>query len=80
MLKFKRINIVSGSTDFPVGNTDALRRTRSECVVKACAEALTSVKETVEPDPELAVRYEDRYNRFRQIYPELKDLFQQLKV
>jgi hypothetical protein len=34
---------VSGSTDFPVGNTDALRRTRSEFVVKACAEALISM-------------------------------------
>ena len=43
--------------------------------VKACADALVSVRETVEPDPEIAARYEKQYQNFRQIYPTLKDLF-----
>ena len=47
--------------------------------VKACAAALTSVKETVEPDPELAALYEERYSQFRQIYPSMRELFQKLK-
>ena len=47
--------------------------------VKACAAVLTSVKETIEPDPDLAALYEERYSRFRQIYPEMKDLFQKIK-
>lgn len=42
-LKYKRINLVGGSTSFPVGDTDALRRTRSESVLKACADALISM-------------------------------------
>ena len=43
--------------------------------VKACADALVSVRETVEPDPEIAARYEKQYQNFKQIYPTLKDLF-----
>ena len=43
--------------------------------VKACADALVSVRETVEPDPEIAARYEKQYRNFKQIYPTLKDLF-----
>lgn len=30
--RFKRIDLLAGSEDFPVGDTDALRRTRSESV------------------------------------------------
>ena len=43
--------------------------------VKACADALVSVRETVEPDPEIAARYEKQDQNFKQIYPTLKDLF-----
>ena len=43
--------------------------------VKACADALVSVREAVEPDPEIAARYEKQYQNFKQIYPTLKDLF-----
>ena len=46
--------------------------------VAACAEALTGVKETIEPDPALSSLYEERYNKFRQIYPGIKDLFLKL--
>ena len=47
--------------------------------VKACADALVTVRETVQPDPEIAARYEKRYQYFKQIYPTLKDLFAQLQ-
>ena len=47
--------------------------------VKACADALVTVRQTVQPDPEIAQRYEARYQYFKQIYPTLKDLFAQLQ-
>ena len=39
---------------------------------------LTKVKETVEPDAELAARYEAKYQKFKKIYPSCKELFAQL--
>ena len=47
--------------------------------VAACAEQLVRVRETVEPDPALAARYEERYQKFRKIYPAMKKLFQEVK-
>ena len=47
--------------------------------VKACADALVTVRETVQPDPEIAARYEKQYRRFRDIYPTLKPLFAKLQ-
>lgn len=38
--KFKRFSVTAGDSDFPTGDTDALRRTRSETVVSKCAQAL----------------------------------------
>lgn len=46
--------------------------------VKDCADALVTVRETVQPDPEIAARYEKQYQRFRDIYPTLKPLFAKL--
>ncbi len=43
--------------------------------VKACADALVEVSETVQPDPALTALYEARYQQFRKIYPVCKDLF-----
>ena len=43
--------------------------------VETAAEKLVNVAGTVEPEPELAARYEARYQKFRRIYPALKDLF-----
>ena len=43
--------------------------------VQAAAEALVSVANTVEPDPELVAKYENRYQTFRKIYPACKELF-----
>ena len=47
--------------------------------VKSCADALVTVRQTVNPDPEIAARYEKRYQYFKQIYPTLKGLFAQLQ-
>lgn len=47
--------------------------------VEEAAEKLVKVVDTVEPDPELAARYEARYQQFRQIYPTVKGLFPKLK-
>ena len=46
-------------------------------VEEAC-KALIRTTDTVEPDPEIAARYEEKYQVFRKLYPALKDLFPQL--
>ncbi|MCC8129560.1 MAG: xylulokinase [Clostridiales bacterium] len=43
--------------------------------VEACCDALVKVVDTVEPDPEIAARYEARYQQYRKIYPALKPVF-----
>ena len=48
-----------------------------ESVSEICAR-LIQVKETIEPDPEIAARYEARYQQFRRIYPIMKPLFKEL--
>lgn len=47
--------------------------------VKACTAALIRTAATIEPDPAIAARYEEKYKKFRTIYPALKPLFQALK-
>ena len=46
--------------------------------VQAASDALVRIASTVEPEPELAARYEERYQQFRKIYPALKTLFPQI--
>ena len=46
--------------------------------VEACADALVRTKETVKPDSAIAARYEAQYQKFRAIYPALKDVFPKL--
>ena len=46
--------------------------------VKACADSLVHVTKTVEPDPVIAARYEERYQKFRRIYPAMKQLFAEI--
>ena len=46
--------------------------------VDECARALVKVSETVEPEPALAARYEERYAKFRRIYPACRELFKEL--
>lgn len=47
--------------------------------VQAAADALVTVRETVQPDPALTAKYEARYQKFRQIYPACRQLFAALK-
>ncbi len=47
---------------------------RYSSVAEAC-EKLTHTAETVSPAPELAARYEERYQQFKHIYPALKPVF-----
>lgn len=46
--------------------------------VKEAADAIVRVVETIEPDPVLVEKYEERYQKFKQIYPALKPVFQKL--
>ena len=43
--------------------------------VEEAAAKLVKVTGTEEPDPELTAKYEERYQKFRKLYPALKDLF-----
>jgi xylulokinase len=43
--------------------------------VEEAASAIIKVKETLEPDPELVKKYEERYQQFKSIYPALKPVF-----
>ena len=47
--------------------------------VADCASRLVRVRETVEPKPEIAARYEKQYQKYHCIYPTMKDLFKELK-
>ena len=47
--------------------------------VEKAAASLVSVTATVEPEPALAARYEAAYQKFRKIYPTVKNLFRELK-
>ena len=46
--------------------------------VEEAAKAIVKVVDTVEPEPELAAKYEARYQQFRKIYPALKPVFKEL--
>ncbi len=47
--------------------------------VEAAAKAVVKVIDTVEPEEELAAKYEERYNQFKQIYPALVPVFDVIK-
>ena len=47
--------------------------------VEECCDKLVKVVETVEPDPAIAARYEERYQKYRLIYPALKPIFPQIQ-
>ena len=46
--------------------------------VESAAAAIVKVVDTVEPDPELAAKYEACYQQFKNIYPACKDLFDKI--
>ncbi len=43
--------------------------------VEEAAARIVKVSATVEPEPELAAKYEKKYQKFRHIYPALKDVY-----
>ena len=47
--------------------------------VEEAAAAIVKVVDTVSPDPELAAKYEERYQQFRTIYPALKDVYRSIQ-
>ena len=48
-----------------------------ESIAAAC-DHIVEVVETIEPDPELVARYDQRYQEFHLLYPALKDFFETL--
>jgi xylulokinase len=47
--------------------------------VEEAAEKIVKVVDTIEPEEELVRKYEEKYNKFKQIYPTVKGLFDVLK-
>lgn len=47
--------------------------------VEQAADQIVKVAGTTEPDAETAARYEDRYQRFRELYPAMKDVYKLLR-
>lgn len=47
--------------------------------VPCAARTLVRISQTVEPDPDITVRYEKQYQKFRSVYPALKNVFPILK-
>ena len=43
--------------------------------VETIAEKMVKVVDTVEPDPKLVAKYEEKYQQFKRLYPTIKDLF-----
>lgn len=46
--------------------------------VEEAAQRLVKIVDTIEPEPELAAKYEEKYRKFAKIYPTVKELFPQL--
>ena len=46
--------------------------------VETAGKKLVKVVDTVEPEPELAAKYEKRYQKFKELYPVMKPLFKNL--
>lgn len=47
--------------------------------VRSCCDKLCAVASTVKPEPELVAKYEVRYQQFKKIYPEVKNLFPEIQ-
>ena len=46
---------------------------------KDAANKFFEIKETVKPNKELASLYADRYEKYRRIYPAVKNLYKEIK-
>lgn len=47
--------------------------------VAACAENLVEIKSSITPQSNIVARYEERYKKFKEIYPTVKELYKKLK-
>ncbi len=47
--------------------------------VKDCADKFVQIKEIINPTPEIAQRYEIQYSKFKKIYPQMKNIFKDIK-
>ena len=50
-----------------------------ELSVQELAKSFVSIKETVMPDEEISARYQAKYEKFKKIYPAIKDLYKEIK-
>jgi len=48
--------------------------------IQSCADSVVETKCTITPDPEIVSRYEKQYEKFKNIYPSMKDLFKKIKT
>jgi xylulokinase len=46
--------------------------------VEEAALQIVKIVDTIEPDPEIAAKYEEKYRKFAKIYPTVKDLFNEI--
>ena len=47
--------------------------------VNECAKKFVQIKTAIHPQTEIAERYEEQYNKFKEIYPATKELFKKIK-
>ena len=47
--------------------------------VKDCCDKFVKIKKVIEPDSKIAARYEEKYQKFKKIYPAMKQLFKEIK-
>ena len=57
----------------------ALAGTGEYSSVNEAASAIAEISESIIPDKELTALYEEKYQKYRQIYPALKDVFRNLR-
>ena len=46
--------------------------------IEEATSKVVKVVETIEPDAELVAKYEAKYNKFKKIYPTVKDLYSEI--
>lgn len=47
--------------------------------VEECVKKLTKIRKTIKPEPAIAARYEEMYQKYLAIYPAVKELYKKLK-
>ena len=47
--------------------------------VEKAAKSIIKIKEKIKPESDLVVKYEEKYQKFKRIYPALKDVFKEIR-